>query len=116
MSRNTLHSRQAEYEKTIWNPTTRKQYAYILDRLVLFLGKDKAPEDVFRSEMPALRQHLREVYAIKTPMSMAMYMRVGRSFYNWMDIMEYVPIGFNPFRSWVRNMERAAEPLEFEKV
>lgn len=90
---------QAAYEKTIYRKAIRRMYMYMLDRIVLFLGKDRAPEDVFRSDITALRQHLREAYKIKSGGHLDQHMRAGCSFYNWMDAMEYVPIGFNPFRA-----------------
>jgi len=111
-SRNTLHSRQAEYEKTLYRKHIRNQYCYMLDRIVLFFGKDRAPEDVFRSDIPLLREHLTKTYGVKTLSSLAWYMRAGRAFYSWMDVMEYVPIGFNPFRVWV---PRTHEKKEMDK-
>ena len=119
MSRDTLHSRQAEYEKTLYNPTTRRNYAYALDRIVLILGKDRSPEDIFRAEIPELRKRLRDEFEVKGATNIAYYMTIGRAFYNWMDAMEYVPIGFNPFRPWVplRNGRKAAPTdLDFTKV
>lgn len=106
MSRNTLHSRQAEYEKTLYRKHVRNQYCYVLDRINRILGEDRAPEDIFRADIPVLRKRLREEFGVTTPRSMATYMQIGRSFYNWMDAMEYVPIGFNPFRVYVPRRER----------
>lgn len=70
----------------------------MIDRIVLFLGKDRSPVDVLRSDVKALRDYLRKEYKIMGYTSMYQYMSAGRSFYNWMDINEHVPIGFNPFR------------------
>lgn len=99
MPKNTLHSMQAAFEKTLYRIACRRAYMYMLDRMVLFLGKDRAPEDVFRSDLNALRAHLKETYGINGGTTMHQYMRAGCSFYNWMDAMDYVPIGFNPFRA-----------------
>lgn len=94
----TLHSLQAQYEKTIYNKKTFRVYSQALSVMVdYFNGRTRRPEDVFRYEIPTLQEYLRKNRGLSEP-TIIHYMRVGSAFYSWMDMYEYVPPNYNPFR------------------
>lgn len=105
----TLHSLQAEFEKTIYGERSKKMYAQCLTAMVdYFDGRTRRPEDVFRFEIPALREYLMKSRGIAES-TVYYYMRVGSSFYSWMDLHEYVPPDYNPFRQYTKYKKRPTD-------
>ena len=93
-NRATIGNLQGAFEASIMNRSTWRQYAYLLDRIVKFLGPDKSPDDVFRQDVANLKAYLVEHFnyseaRVKETIS------VGSSYYKWM--MDFGFATANPF-------------------
>lgn len=112
MKRPNLHDCQAEYEKTLYNHATRVAYCRCLDRIVRYFGPERNPADVFRHELPGFWDWMKQNY-VQRPTTTYWVTRVGSAFYTWMDMYEYVPPDYNPFRRYRKRTVRP-DPLIYD--
>jgi site-specific recombinase XerD len=91
----TLGSLQCPFELSLLKKNTWYRYAFELERIVKFLGKDRRPEDVFKMDIKNLQAHLEERYGY-TPQRSRHAISVLSSYYSWMMDMGFAPM--NPCR------------------
>jgi hypothetical protein len=79
-----------------------------LDRIVLFLGKDRAIDSIFRSDIAAFDAWMFEFKGY-SPATRRMTIQCGARWYTWMEDHEHIEFNFNPFLRYLRKKEK---PLE----
>lgn len=92
----SLHDYQFLFETRpgIAQQTYRKQSESI-NRVVMFLGRDKEPKNVFQHDAVRYRDSMRQRYAKAT---VRIDLAVACRFFNWLIEQDVIENWFNPFK------------------
>lgn len=95
----TLGDLQGKFEQIYAHPPYKQatwiRMAKALDQITKYFTKDRDPNDIFRTDVYEF-----ETFLVNNGVpsnSIERILAAGATFYNWMQVQEVVPIGYNPF-------------------